>query len=928
MHALGTEILARATKLHGEDADALGLAAIDVVADLLEGLGRFVGENLDELADGVGTGASHFAELGEDGEIDDLADVFRGAREFRLERLDADGLAEVAVHAGLEAILAIGIHRVGGHGDDPGTPGAGEGFADAARGLEAVQFGHLDVHEDDVVLLAFEGLEDLGAVLDDVGTVPHLAEDAGGDLLVDDVVLGEQDAERAALAEAAVDAPGGTEQFVGDLAALERGGEDAVQLLEVGRLGEAGDESRRQILAIGGLLLQRAKENARRAGGATLAADFLDKILAGLVGQFVVDDGAVEGQACAQFLDHLGGGAQRHGDHAPDGDEGFDHGANARMGDGDDERFALQNFIRHERFRPGGLLERNGDLKGRAVTVFAFDPDVAAHELGELAADGEAEAGAAVLACGGGIDLREGLEELVDLVGGDADAGVADGKENKRFAGFGLGTGDGDADFALGGEADGVGEEIDEDLAHARDVAGVAERHIGRDGPEEIDAFFPALHGDAIDGLLDHDGEIEGVIFQFELARLDLGEVEDFADDGEQGVGAVADGLGVVALLGVQAGAEEQAGHADDGVHRRADFVAHVGEEFRLGLVGVFGRVLGGDDFLLDLPALGDVLADAAIADERLAVGAEHRGAARGEPDGVAVLGAHAELEIAEALALLRGVVKLGRRDGGVFLDEILKEAVLLHLVGAEAEQFLDALGDVKRLALERDFPDEFAGDIDDVAEARFAGAQLFLGLLLDFVGRGKLAVVELDLRDEGEIVEDGEVFRAGNARLMIHDAQGADEGAVRRSDGIADVKAEVRLIGHVRVVGEALVEFRVGHHQLLGFEDGVGTEGDVARDFDQIEAVTGLEEFPVGIDEDDAGHRHVENARGEAGDAVEALFRRGIEQVQRTEGDKALGLIWRKRGRHCRGGMRSGGWDGRGCVHHYPLIGINNSSS
>ena len=47
----------------------------------------------------------------------------------------------------------------------------------------------------------------------------------------------------------------------------------------------------------------------------------------------------------------------------------------------------------------------------------------------------------------------------------------------------------------------------------------------------------------------------------------------------QQGVAAAAHRLGEVALLGLQVGVEQQAGHADDGVHGRADFVAHVGEE-------------------------------------------------------------------------------------------------------------------------------------------------------------------------------------------------------------------------------------------------------------------------------------------------------------------------------------------------------------
>ena len=42
------------------------------------------------------------------------------------------------------------------------------------------------------------------------------------------------------------------------------------------------------------------------------------------------------------------------------------------------------------------------------------------------------------------------------------------------------------------------------------------------------------------------------------------------------------DRLGEIALLRRQVGVEQQPGHADDAVHRRADFVAHVRQEFRL----------------------------------------------------------------------------------------------------------------------------------------------------------------------------------------------------------------------------------------------------------------------------------------------------------------------------------------------------------
>ena len=42
----------------------------------------------------------------------------------------------------------------------------------------------------------------------------------------------------------------------------------------------------------------------------------------------------------------------------------------------------------------------------------------------------------------------------------------------------------------------------------------------------------------------------------------------------------------MLALLRREVGIPEQIGHADDGVHGGADFMAHVGQEITLGCVG------------------------------------------------------------------------------------------------------------------------------------------------------------------------------------------------------------------------------------------------------------------------------------------------------------------------------------------------------
>ncbi|MNF72675.1 hypothetical protein D3C84_546570 [compost metagenome] len=65
------------------------------------------------------------------------------------------------------------------------------------------------------------------------------------------------------------------------------------------------------------------------------------------------------------------------------------------------------------------------------------------------------------------------------------------------------------------------------------------------------------------------------------------------------------DGLHVVALLGRQRRAEQQLGHAQHAVHRGADLVADLGEEFALGLElgGAGGQfTAGAEHFVLDAP--------------------------------------------------------------------------------------------------------------------------------------------------------------------------------------------------------------------------------------------------------------------------------------------------------------------------------------
>ncbi len=156
--------------------------------------------------------------------------------------------------------------------------------------------------------------------------------------------------------------------------------------------------------------------------------------------------------------------------------------------------------------------------------------------------------------------------------------------------------GDFDDHLALVGELHGVADEVDQDLPQPGHVA---DQNLG-DGvihqAGQVEVLLRRLGRQQVQGLLDAGVELEGMVLQLELARFDLGEVEDVVDDRQQRVGAAAGGLDIIALLVGQLGVQQQRGHADDAVHGRADLVAHVGQELGLGERGFLELLVERDE--------------------------------------------------------------------------------------------------------------------------------------------------------------------------------------------------------------------------------------------------------------------------------------------------------------------------------------------
>src|SRR5688500_3442850 len=72
----------------------------------------------------------------------------------------------------------------------------------------------------------------------------------------------------------------------------------------------------------------------------------------------------------------------------------------------------------------------NFDCEDAAFIGHAVHGDVAAHQLAETSREREAKSGAAKLAGGGSVGLREGLEQLHQLFGLHSNTGVGDAEVN------------------------------------------------------------------------------------------------------------------------------------------------------------------------------------------------------------------------------------------------------------------------------------------------------------------------------------------------------------------------------------------------------------------------------------------------------------------------------------------------------------------
>ena len=246
-------------------------------------------------------------------------------------------------------------------------------------------------------------------------------------------------------------------------------------------------------------------------------------------------------------------------------------------------------------------------MKGAASARLAFHPDFPAHHFDQLLGNGQPQSGAAEFSRDRSVCLDERGKQFVHVLRGDPDAGVGYGK---RQSGLFLGlfqAGDLNVDLSFFGELDRIAGQVDEDLPQSHGISHQGAGYILGDIDDQFQVFFSGFFTEHIGHFFQHIAQLEVQTLHVEFAGFDLGEIQDVVDQPQKGVCRRTHGSGIVVLLGIQIGFEQQVGEADDGVHRGADFVAHIRQEIALRLIRVFGRLFGPGDLLFGQLALGDV---------------------------------------------------------------------------------------------------------------------------------------------------------------------------------------------------------------------------------------------------------------------------------------------------------------------------------
>ena len=498
---------------------------------------------------------------------------------------------------------------------------------DDRRRLQPVHGRHLHIHQNHVEAAALPRVDCLLAVQRGDDLVPHLAENGRGQLAVDRVVLRQQHPQRTHSRRCLRRELSILHAF----RARARAAQDCLQQFRFADgLYQAGVNSRiAASLQLGRVARGRHEHDDgwHRPGSVLKIVNQRERLVAGhhRVDHGVPEAGAVGGTTLQDLpgLAAVGGG---NWDHAPTGKEFAQNPAARPVVIHNQHLFAARLVQSWQRPAPAARrqAEAGGEMEAAPLPRLALDPDLATHQPAQLIGNRQAQARAAVLARDRGVGLRERFKDGFLLVDRHADAGVRNSevqqtarvrsrllvlrREQRRLRPR---QRDIHGHLAAFGEFQRVADQVVDDLPEPPDIADDGLGHAGMHAQRQLQTLLRRAQAEHLQSQTQRVPKLERLGHQLQFARLDLREVEHVVDDGQQIHRGIARRRQVATLLARKFGPQRQFRHAHDGVHRRADFMAHVRQELALRPAGG----LRGQRRLLELRlgplAPGDVAGDA-----------------------------------------------------------------------------------------------------------------------------------------------------------------------------------------------------------------------------------------------------------------------------------------------------------------------------
>ncbi|GFI65662.1 hypothetical protein IMSAG185_01265 [Lachnospiraceae bacterium] len=262
--------------------------------------------------------------------------------------------------------------------------------------------------------------------------------------------------------------------------------------------------------------------------------------------------------------------------------------------------------VRHqhkEPLQPGSIrqigllqLQEYGGGKAGSLSWLALHLNISVHHTDDILGDGHTQSRALNLADPGVLRPGEGKEDLFHIFSGHSDSVVFKDKfiaprSRLRYGLFRHCQRDPSSVRRI---LYGVSHNVHKGLLNAQTVS----KHILVNDIVNTHLQFMAMllylgmhHGDQICKKL---RKVEGLLVQAHLARLDLGHIQDLIDQPQKmpaGYGDLFQGIRHLFPVVDMAGGNGR--HADDGIHGRADIMAHTGEKIRLGSIGSVGGIVG-----------------------------------------------------------------------------------------------------------------------------------------------------------------------------------------------------------------------------------------------------------------------------------------------------------------------------------------------